>query len=240
MRVGELGLEIEPAHSRHAHVQHETADRVGGLSLQELTGRAKDLGSQADRLQQRLQALAHVHVVVDHEDDRRSMVSSCVTGPPHAARRIAELIAATIVLEHLVLRHAGSHPASRNHMPPRACQTGDDDRQRRQNAPDDRSPGPTKRGGHSMRHSAAVPVNSGFTRILYQGLIEKTKILRRKSILASICILYVKGKAWASRCRHARPCGQYASATKRLAARPAWSSYFPLFGRFGSFTGSRP
>ena len=67
MRAGKLGLEVEPAHSRQAHIEHQATHRVGRLAFQEFPRGGEDLAPQPDRLHHRLQAVADIDVVVHHE-----------------------------------------------------------------------------------------------------------------------------------------------------------------------------
>ena len=70
IRLGELGLEIEPAYSRQSDVEHEAARHVGKVASQEIRGRAECLDLEPDRAKQAFERLAHRFIVVDDEYDR--------------------------------------------------------------------------------------------------------------------------------------------------------------------------
>src|SRR5215510_13820258 len=71
VRLGEFGLEIEPAHPRQSDVEHEAACHIGKLASQKVRGRAERLDPEADRSEQAAERLAHGLIVVDDEYDRR-------------------------------------------------------------------------------------------------------------------------------------------------------------------------
>src|SRR5262249_39784012 len=68
LRLGQLGLKVEPAQSRHSHVQYETAHIIGRLALEEFRGRTKDPGLHADGFEQNIEPLTDVGIVVNHKD----------------------------------------------------------------------------------------------------------------------------------------------------------------------------
>jgi hypothetical protein len=67
-RLGEIGLEVEPAGARQTHIEDETAGNVGNPAAQELGRRAERRDAQSHRCEELHQGLAHGRVVVDHED----------------------------------------------------------------------------------------------------------------------------------------------------------------------------
>src|SRR5262249_62127352 len=80
VRLGELGLEIEPTHPRQSDIEHEAACHIGKLASQKVRGRAERLGPEADRSKQASERLAHGFIVVDDEYGRRfgrSRLASC-------------------------------------------------------------------------------------------------------------------------------------------------------------------
>ena len=66
----QLGLEVETAQSRQAHVEHEAARHIRAPSLQKFLGRCENFNPQLDGLKKSRQRLAHRGVVVHNEDDR--------------------------------------------------------------------------------------------------------------------------------------------------------------------------
>ncbi len=68
--LDQLGLEIESAHSGHAHVEYQTAGLRGLVLAQELRRRRVGSHGEADGFEQPSQRVAHRAVVVDDEDDR--------------------------------------------------------------------------------------------------------------------------------------------------------------------------
>src|SRR5262245_25043020 len=70
VRIHQLGLEVEPAHSGQPHVEHEAAWNVRTLALQELLGGCKDLDLQLYRVEKPSEGLPGRRVVIDHENDR--------------------------------------------------------------------------------------------------------------------------------------------------------------------------
>src|SRR5258708_37570212 len=75
IRLGELGLEIEPAYSRQSDVEHEAARHVGKVASQEIRRRAERLDLEPDRAKQASERLAHRFIVVDDEYDRLLRIS---------------------------------------------------------------------------------------------------------------------------------------------------------------------
>src|SRR5260370_26526172 len=63
IRLGELGLEIEPAYSRQSDVEHEAARHVGKVASPEIPGRAECPGLESDRAKQASERLAHRFIV---------------------------------------------------------------------------------------------------------------------------------------------------------------------------------
>ena len=70
VRLGELALEIEPAHPRQSDVEHEAACHFGKLAAQKVRGRAERLDPETDRSKQASERLTHGFIVVDDEYDR--------------------------------------------------------------------------------------------------------------------------------------------------------------------------
>ncbi len=69
----ELLLQLQAAHFRHAHVQHQAARLSGVVVLQEFAGRSQCRGHQPDGLQQQAQRAPDSLVIVNDEDHRRSL-----------------------------------------------------------------------------------------------------------------------------------------------------------------------
>ena len=68
MCAGKLGLKVEPAHFRQAHIEHQATHRVGSLALQEFPRRGEDLAPEPDRPITDLKPSRDIDVVVHHED----------------------------------------------------------------------------------------------------------------------------------------------------------------------------
>ena len=77
----ELVLHLEPAHARHAHVEHQAARLRSVVARQEFLRRRVGLAGYACRLEQQAQRVAHRVVVIDHEHGLRQVfhrgVSRC-------------------------------------------------------------------------------------------------------------------------------------------------------------------
>src|SRR5215831_1047555 len=70
VRLGELGLEVEPAQPGQSHIEHEAACNVGKLASQQVRGRAERLDPEIDRTKQASERFAHGFIVVDDEHGR--------------------------------------------------------------------------------------------------------------------------------------------------------------------------
>jgi len=64
----EIGLQLQPAHARHAHIKQETAGAARIVGVQEVLRGRVGLDAHAHGLDQPLQRAAHGLVVVDDED----------------------------------------------------------------------------------------------------------------------------------------------------------------------------
>jgi len=71
VRIGQLSLEVETAHSGQPDVEHKAAWRVRELLLQEFRRRAEPSWLKADRSEQAAQRIANLRVVINDEDDGR-------------------------------------------------------------------------------------------------------------------------------------------------------------------------
>src|SRR6266508_777074 len=70
IRLRQLGLEVETAHSRQPDVEHEATWNTRALALQELLRRCKYFDPQLYRLKKPRQRLTHRCVVIHDEDER--------------------------------------------------------------------------------------------------------------------------------------------------------------------------
>ena len=70
VRLGELGLKIEPALSGQPDIEHEAAGSIRKLAAQQVRGRTEHLGPQAYRSQQVGERVAHGGVIVNDENNR--------------------------------------------------------------------------------------------------------------------------------------------------------------------------
>ena len=68
IRLGELGLKVEPAALRQPDIEHKTARHIGQLGLQQLRSRPEQLDAQTHRAQQAAQRFAQRRIVVDDND----------------------------------------------------------------------------------------------------------------------------------------------------------------------------
>jgi hypothetical protein len=66
----QLCLQLEPAHSRHAHIQNQAARTMWIEGLEKRTGGFVGFGAQAGRLKEQKYCSANRLVVIDHEYDR--------------------------------------------------------------------------------------------------------------------------------------------------------------------------
>jgi hypothetical protein len=73
VRLGQLGLKIEPARALQPDIEHHAARDIRQIAFQEL-GRARECpGLQADRPKKSREGVADGLVVVDDVDDRRAL-----------------------------------------------------------------------------------------------------------------------------------------------------------------------
>src|SRR5262249_23728610 len=70
IRMGQLTLKIEAAHSRKSHVQHKAARGVRPLGLQEFLWCLERLRSETHRAEKSRQGFTYRWIVVDDVDDR--------------------------------------------------------------------------------------------------------------------------------------------------------------------------
>src|SRR5438128_866825 len=66
----QAALQLEPAHSRHAHVEDQAVRLMRAIRAQELLGRSKRLHSKPDGPEQPPHRLTYGFVVVDDRDER--------------------------------------------------------------------------------------------------------------------------------------------------------------------------
>ena len=66
--AGELALEVEPAHPRHADVEHQAGDAILAFGRQELLGGGEALHLEPGDANQPLRRLPEVRVVVDRRE----------------------------------------------------------------------------------------------------------------------------------------------------------------------------
>ena len=73
----QVTLQLQPAHSRHAHVENQASSFFDRTVLQKLLGRGECVGTPPDRLDQALYSFAHRLIIVD--DRNKETLSPPVT-----------------------------------------------------------------------------------------------------------------------------------------------------------------
>ncbi len=67
---GQFGLEVETAQSRQSDVEHQTAEHVGKMALQQFGGRPEHFDLVPDGPEQASERLAQGFIVINNKDDR--------------------------------------------------------------------------------------------------------------------------------------------------------------------------